>query len=75
MGFAWIGSLIVFSWAFFTLGRKYQDFQDIMLARRVARLVEQRKQVKETLNLEDEIPEAYTGQGLRGLEKARGKVK
>lgn len=47
MGFAWIGSLIVFSWAFFTLGRKYQDFQDIMLARRVARLIEQRKQVRD----------------------------
>jgi hypothetical protein len=47
MGFAWIGSLLVFSWAFFTLGRKYQDFQDIMLARRVTRLIEQRKQVRE----------------------------
>jgi hypothetical protein len=47
MGFAWIGSLVVFSWAFFSLGRKYQDFQDIMLARRVARLIDQRKQVRE----------------------------
>lgn len=27
------------------LGRKYQDFQDIMLARRVAKLVEQREKV------------------------------
>lgn len=27
------------------LGRKYQDFQDIMLARRVAKLTEQREKV------------------------------
>lgn len=29
------------------LGRKYSDFQDIMLARRVAKLVQQRDQVSQ----------------------------
>lgn len=28
------------------LGRKYQDFADLMLARRVAKLVEQREQIE-----------------------------
>lgn len=28
------------------LGRKYQDFQDLMLARRVAKLVSQREQLQ-----------------------------
>ncbi|MEN1990817.1 hypothetical protein [Paenibacillus hubeiensis] len=31
------------AFAFFKIGRKYQDFQDLMLARRVARLVDQRE--------------------------------
>lgn len=31
------------AFAFFQIGRKYQDFQDLMLARRVARLVIQRE--------------------------------
>jgi hypothetical protein len=31
------------AFAFFKIGRKYQDFQDLMLARRVARLVIQRE--------------------------------
>lgn len=59
MGFAWIGSLIVFSWAFFTLGRKYQDLQDVMLARRVARLIEQRRQVQEGNEMYKNVPEPY----------------
>lgn len=31
------------AFAFFKIGRKYQDFQDLMLARRVAKLVDQRE--------------------------------
>lgn len=31
---------------FWKLGRKYQDFQDIMLARRVSKLVSQREQLQ-----------------------------
>lgn len=36
---------ILFFWLGWKLGRKYQDFTDIMLARRVAKLVSQREQV------------------------------
>jgi hypothetical protein len=46
MGFAWVASLVVFSWAFFKLGRLYQDFEDMMLARRVSRIIQQRNEVK-----------------------------
>lgn len=38
---------------FWKLGRKYQDFQDLMLARRVAKLIDQREQItKEREQLE-----------------------
>lgn len=36
---------IVMFYVGWKLGRKYQDFQDIMIARRVAKIVEQREQV------------------------------
>lgn len=36
---------IVMLFAGFKLGRVYQDFQDIMLARRVSKLVSQREQL------------------------------
>lgn len=36
---------VVMLWTGWKLGRKYQDFQDIMLARRVAKLVDQREQL------------------------------
>lgn len=59
MGFAWVASLILCGWAFFKLGRKYQDLQDILLAKRVTRLIEQRKQVaqgnKEWKEIEEQI--------------------
>lgn len=35
----------VMFWLGWRLGRKYQDFQDLMIARRVAKLVDQRDQV------------------------------
>jgi uncharacterized membrane protein len=37
-----IVAFLIGSFAFFKIGRKYQDFQDLMLARRVAKLVDQR---------------------------------
>jgi hypothetical protein len=43
MGFAWIISIMFTAYIGFVLGRKYQDLQDILLARRVAKLVDQRK--------------------------------
>ena len=49
------------------LGRKYQDFQDIMLARRVAKLVEQREKV----NKEREEFERWERQDAR-LAKLMG---
>jgi hypothetical protein len=45
MGFAWVFSLILIAWVFFVLGKKYQDMSDILMARRVAKLIEQRKAV------------------------------
>lgn len=36
---------LVMFWLGWMLGRKYQDFQDLMIARRVAKLVDQREQV------------------------------
>lgn len=36
---------LVMFWMGWRLGRKYQDFQDLMIARRVAKLVDQREQV------------------------------
>lgn len=38
-------SCLVVAFMFWKLGRKYSDFQDIMLARRVAKLVSQREQI------------------------------
>lgn len=59
MGFAWILSLVLNGWVSFVLGRKYQDMQDIMLARRVAKLIEQRKKVaqgsEEWTEIEEQI--------------------
>lgn len=37
--------IVVTFWLAFKLGRKYQDLQDLMLARRVAKLVGQREQL------------------------------
>lgn len=36
---------IIFFWVGWRLGRKYQDFEDIMMARRIAKLIEQREQI------------------------------
>lgn len=36
---------VVMFWIGWKLGRRYQDFQDIMLARRVAKLTQQREQI------------------------------
>lgn len=45
----------------FKLGRKYQDFQDLMLARRVSKLVGQREQ----LSKEQDEYEKYVRQDKR----------
>lgn len=49
MGFAWVATSVVIAWASFKLGRKYQDLQDIMLAKRVAKLIQQRTAVQADL--------------------------
>lgn len=49
MGFAWIVTSLIIAWASFKLGRKYQDLQDIMLAKRVAKLIQQRAAVQADL--------------------------
>lgn len=36
---------LVGGYVFWKLGRKYQDFQDIMLARRIAKIIEQGEQL------------------------------
>lgn len=44
-----MGYIICITLSFFVawkLGRKYQDFTDIMLAKRVAKLIDQREQVE-----------------------------
>lgn len=68
MGFAWVVSLILSAWVSFTLGRKYQDLQDVLLARRVAKLVEQRRKVKLDNDAWDEIEE-MAAQDAKALER------
>jgi hypothetical protein len=46
MGFAWIVTEIITAWVCFVLGRKYQDMSDILMARRIAKLLEKRKAVQ-----------------------------
>lgn len=71
MGFAWLGSLILFSWVSFKLGRKYQDFQDLMFARRIARLLKQREQVQTESKAWEEVMQEYVEEapGIEGERK------
>lgn len=55
------------AWVFFVLGKKYQDLQDIMLARRVAKLIDTR----ESLNKEREQFERWAEQEARQASKRK----
>lgn len=68
MGFVWIVSLVVFSWAGFVLGRKYQDLQDVMMARRVKKLIEQRKQVHDNNDEWEEVGQAVQVNGPKRMK-------
>lgn len=62
MGFMWLFSLLIVMIISFKLGRKYQDFADLMLARRVSKLISQREQIRkeqEEWNKEMEVKEVY----------------
>jgi len=45
MGIVWLVTLIITAWVFFVLGKKYQDLTDILMARRMVKLIDQRKTV------------------------------
>lgn len=63
----WIMAFAVGIFVGWKLGRKYQDFQDIMLARRVAKLVEQREKIQK----EKEQYEMWEQQDMRIGAKMR----
>lgn len=65
--------IIVFFVAGWKLGRKYQDFQDLMLARRVSKLVVQREQLaKDKTDYEryEEVEKRINGRAKRDLDLA-----
>ncbi|HEY0827111.1 MAG TPA: hypothetical protein VGE40_03375 [Bacilli bacterium] len=55
MGYMWLVSLFLVAWIFFKFGAKYQDLQDLMLARRIAKIIKQSNLLKES----QEAYEAY----------------
>lgn len=70
MGFAWIITEVLTIWVFFVLGRKYQDLSDILAARRIMKLIQQRKAVQEHSEMWQEIETDVTLSSKMKKEKA-----
>lgn len=60
---------VVMLWVGWRLGRKYQDFQDLMIARRVAKLVDQREQVSKEREQYEKWAERDRRIGVAGKEQ------